>query len=77
MVWQDFSTENLEIRASSFADGEWAATTTVSESSASDWSPSIAPVPDSSVWVAWDSYDSGNYDVLLRSIRADRIEPVI
>ena len=38
----------------------------VSTSTANDWRPSIAADSGGSAWVAWDTYDAGNYDVYLR-----------
>ena len=38
----------------------------VSTSAANDWRPSIATDSNGKSWVAWDTYDSGNYDVYLR-----------
>lgn len=39
----------------------------VSTSAANDWRPSIAIDSGGTAWVAWDTYDAGNYDVFLRS----------
>ena len=44
---------------------------TVSQSKANDWSPAIAADSKGRVYVAWDTYDQGNYDVLLRSFGAN------
>ena len=38
----------------------------VSSSDANDWRPSIATDSTGAAWVAWDTYDTGNYDVKLR-----------
>lgn len=37
-----------------------------STSDASDWRPSVATDSAGSCWIAWDTYDAGNYDVYLR-----------
>lgn len=37
-----------------------------SSSDANDWRPSIATDSTGAAWVAWDTYDTGNYDVRLR-----------
>ncbi len=39
---------------------------------ANDWFPSIAVDRDGVAWVAWDSYASGSYNVMMRSVRAGR-----
>ena len=38
----------------------------VSSSDANDWRPSIATDSKGAAWIAWDTYDVGNYDVKLR-----------
>ncbi|MGC8640520.1 MAG: hypothetical protein ACP5XB_11660, partial [Isosphaeraceae bacterium] len=43
----------------------------VSESAANEWSPALAIGCDGSLHVAYDTYQAGNYDVLLRSRRPD------
>ena len=40
----------------------------VSTSAANDWRPSIATDSRGAAWVAWDTYDAGNYDVYLRRL---------
>ena len=40
----------------------------VSTSEANDWRPSIATDSKGAAWIAWDTYDAGNYDVYLRSL---------
>ena len=44
-------------------DGEAAL---VSSSDANDWRPSITTDSKGAAWIAWDTYDVGNYDVKLR-----------
>ena len=38
----------------------------VSESAANDWEPALAAADDGTVWVGWDTYDKGDYDVMVR-----------
>lgn len=47
------------------------------ESSGSDRRPALAAAPDGSVWVAWDSTRSGNFDVWLARARAGSGAPSI
>lgn len=39
------------------------------EQRANDWSPDIAADSKGTVWVAWDSYDGGSYNIRMRAIR--------
>ena len=51
-------------------DGDrWASATRISGPSA--WVPEAAADSTGAVWVAWDSYRHGNYDIYLRKISAD------
>ncbi len=40
----------------------------VSTSGANDWRPAIAVDASGAAWIAWDTYDAGNYDVYLRKL---------
>jgi len=42
-----------------------------------DWDPAIATSADGSVWVAWDSYATGNYEVYLRRVAAGVAQPIL
>ncbi len=54
----------------------WQPVLRISDSPASDWEPAIAVAGDGSVFVAWDTYDKGNYDVCLRTLRGGALGPV-
>ena len=43
----------------------------VSASPADDWGPAIAADGQGGVFVAWDTYDKGNFDVMLRDVGRD------
>ncbi len=65
-AWQAFRGGNYDILlAQSNQDGSWNEPQTVSNSKANDWSPAIAADSKGNVFVAWDSYERGNYDVKL------------
>jgi hypothetical protein len=50
----------------------WLAAERVSTSGANDWSPAIAADSQGRVYVAWDTYDKGNYDVMMRRYEGGR-----
>ena len=50
----------------------WMPEVKLSESPANDWEPAVAVGSDGSAYVAWDTYDRGNYDIEFRSV----FEPV-
>lgn len=45
----------------------------VSTSDSNDWRPSIATDSSGASWVAWDTYDAGNYDVYLRRLDGESL----
>ena len=49
----------------------------VTEKAANHWSPAIAADSKGHVYVAWDSYESGSYDVFLRRFHNGEPEPVV
>jgi hypothetical protein len=69
LAWQAWRDGNFDIQAMALAEGhDWSKPQTVSDSKANDWSPAIACDGTGNVYVAWDTYDKGNYDVRLRRI---------
>ena len=49
----------------------------ISTSDANDWRPSIAADSSGRAWIAWDTYDAGNYDVYLRRFDGSKLESPI
>lgn len=70
MVWQGFRNGNADIWVASAAPGEerWSRPVRVTRGPGNDWDPQVACARDGSVWAAWDTYDRGNYDVMLRRL---------
>ena len=70
LAWQAWRKDNFDILLAALADGHpWKEPRVVSDSKANDWSPAIAADSKGNVYVAWDTYDKGNYDVRLRVSR--------
>ena len=69
LVWQGFRDGQSDIFARC-VDGEgWHDTIRVSMAKANDWNPVVAADPKSDrVWVGWDSYDTGDYGIRIRSL---------
>jgi hypothetical protein len=75
LVWQSFRAKDGSTRADIYArcydDGKWHDAVHVSTADADNWNPTIAAdYKEDRVWVAWDSYESGDYNVKLRSLTA-------
>lgn len=69
LAWQAWRGDNFDIYATALADGHpYSQPKLVSNSDANDWTPAIAADSKGNVYIAWDTYAAGNYDVRLRVI---------
>ena len=73
LAWQAFRRDNYEILALAPALPEGPElpqpeASVVSASQADDWGPAIATDAKGGVFVAWDTYDKGNFDVMIRDL---------
>jgi hypothetical protein len=78
LAWQSWRENNFDIMLAAQADGHpWHEPRVLSTSKANDWSPAIAADGQGNIYVAYDTYDQGNYDVLLAVVNKEaRIIPV-
>jgi len=80
VAWQSFRGEpghaQSDIYLRSFSSGKWSDEMRVSESMANDWEPQVAGGANGAAYVAWDSYDQGNYDVFFRAFENGKLGPV-
>lgn len=53
------------------ADGSWSAERLVSTQAGNCWAPAIATAADGRVAIGWDTYDKGDYDILVREFAAN------
>ncbi len=69
LVWQGFHDGQSDIFARC-ADGDgWHEPIQVSTSKANDWAPCLTADPkEDRIWVGWDTYATGSYNVRVRSI---------
>jgi hypothetical protein len=66
LAWQGWRKDNFDILLAALADDHsWKEPHVISSSKANDWSPAITADTKGNVYVAWDTYDKGNYDVRL------------
>ncbi len=69
LAWQAWHKDNFDIMLAALAEGHpYCKGQTISSSKANDWSPALATDARGNVYVAWDTYDKGNYDVLLYTV---------
>lgn len=68
LAWQAWRKDNFDCLAACMSDapaGGAPQVLQVATTPANDWAPSIAADLKGNVYVAWDTYDTGNYDVRL------------
>jgi hypothetical protein len=74
LAWQSWQRGNFDIMLMALADDHpWKEPRPISQSTANDWNPAIAADTKGNVYVAWDTYDKGNYDV--RLFKTSKAEP--
>ena len=70
VAWQGFRGRHSNIYVRTYEDsGGWSDEMQVTGRPANDWEPSVAFDSGGTVWVAYDSYANGNYDVFLTALR--------
>lgn len=80
VAWQGFrgrggsAIARSNIFVSILEGGKWSEEIRVTDRDANDWEPAAAIDQTGTVWVAYDSYKNGNYDVFLRQVRGGRPE---
>src|SRR5579884_3076550 len=69
LVWQGFRNGQSDIFARCVDGDGWHDPIRVSTAKANDWNPVVAADPKSDrVWVGWDTYESGDYSIRVRSL---------
>lgn len=77
LAWQGWRGDNYDIMlASTHPTAGWSEPRVISQSKLNDWSPTIASDSKGRVFVAWDTYDKDNYDVLLHTAGGDGPKPL-
>ncbi len=70
VAWQGFRDGRSGIFVRTYSrDAGWSDETRVTGRSANDWEPAVAFDSKGTLWVAYDSYANGNYDVFLTGLR--------
>jgi hypothetical protein len=69
LVWVGYDGGQSYLYASSWSGSAWSQPQRLSE--ASVWAPDATADKDGNLYVAWDSYRDGNYDIFFRRVRPD------
>ncbi|MEK7408079.1 MAG: hypothetical protein AAB225_23655 [Acidobacteriota bacterium] len=76
VAWQSWRKGRSDIYLRSYLGSKWSVETGLSDpkrdARANDWTPAIAADRDGTVWVAWDSYAAGSYNIVLRPVRGGK-----
>ena len=73
IAWQGRRGDNFDIFVAKVGEES----VRISTSKANDWLPSIAVDSTGAAWIAWDTYDAGNYDVYLREFDGAKLGKLI
>ena len=71
VVWQGFRDRISRILHASWDGSSWSEETLVSGPAADSWAPAACADPQGNLWVGWDGYDSGDFDVYVRRLDAN------
>ncbi len=72
VAWQGFRNQQSRILHARWDGESWSGEEVVSDRSHADsWSPAVAADSRGNMWVGWDAYGAGNFDVHVRRLRAD------
>ena len=73
VAYQSWRRRRSDIYFRSYAGNQWGPEIKLSDPSRgereNDWRPVVVSDHDGTVWVAWDSYAKGSYNILLRAVR--------
>ncbi len=70
LAWQGFRGQHSNIYLKTYsAEAGWSDAIQVTGRPANDWEPAVAFDSAGTIWVAYDSYANGNYDVFLTGLR--------
>ena len=71
VVWQGFRDRVARILHAQWDGSEWSSEQLISDPGADSWAPAIASDSTGGVWVGWDGYHSGDFNVYLRRRDSD------
>ncbi len=81
LAWQSSRGGRSDIYLRSYTSGKWGPEINLSDpkrhARANDWAPSVAVARNGSIYVAWDSYATGSYNVYLREVKGATPGPII
>lgn len=67
VVWESGANGTFQLQSSQLENGRWSAPEALTSSSEPNFRPALATGGDGTLWLAWDRFVDGDYDVYLRS----------
>ena len=77
VAWQAFRGKQSDIFYMAYRDGVWGEERLISTSPRNDWEPAVAADSQGNAIIAWDTYDKGRYDVLMRRVANGHLGSVV
>ncbi len=71
VAWQGFRDRVARILHVRWDGSSWSRETEVSTGESDSWAPALAADGGGQVWIGWDGYDAGDFNIYLRRLRAD------
>ncbi len=71
LVWQGFRNRVAKILHSSWNGAAWSEEVVASGSDTDSWAPDVTADSSGGIWVAWDDYDSGDFNIRVRRRNSD------
>ena len=71
VVWQGFRGRVSQILHARWDGSAWSDERVISETEGDNWSPDIAVDSKGNVWVGWDGYAAGDFNIYVRRLRAN------
>lgn len=71
VAWQAFRDGVSVVLHSQWDGSSWSAETPVSGKASDSWAPAVATDSKGGVWVGWDGYRTGDFNVFVRRLRPD------
>ena len=69
VTWQAFRARVSRVLHARWDGSSWSDESVVSLGDSDSWAPAIAADTEGHVWIGWDGYDAGNFNVYVRRLR--------
>ena len=71
VAWQGFREGVSRILHARWDGSSWSGEAAVSDAAADSWAPALAADSKGSIWIGWDAYGAGDFNVFVRRLRSN------